>query len=259
VRKRFLLALACVALPSIALAWLPPSDFLLQKVADKRKSIHSMSLHGIHSYIGRSFDTGKQDVAESVWATDLGQYRIERHTPKGDQVEVSDGKRHVIVTDGKAAAIEPDPKPLERLLLAGSSKDALEAAMDAYGIHREVEGLGRLDDRICWIIGAKEGDTTNPALWIDKDRNVPLQLSDPKNKRRLRFEGWGEGPGGSVMPTRVTWYRGSDLEQELKIDDVKLNPKLTPDLFNPDVPIPPPTPTPAPKPTATPKPTPKPR
>jgi hypothetical protein len=61
----------------------------------------------------------------------------------------------------------------------------------------------------------------------------------------------------------VSIYRGDDLEEELKLSEAKVNPKLPAELFKPDAPVvptptPTPTTTPGPVPATTPKPKPSP-
>lgn len=244
-----------------ALAWVPPADFLVGRMAEKRKTIRTLQISGIRTFLGRNVEGGKQDVAETTWVSGPA-YRIERRTPRGEVLEVSDGKRRVSVNEGKAGAIEPDAPSLERMLLfGGNDKDELLRAMDAAGVRREVTALGRVSGRVAWIVGAKEGDLASPQLWIDKDRGFPLQLVDPRTKRTVRFDGWGDASNTSMVPARISWLRGNDLEQELKIDAAKVNPKLGADLFKPDAPVlaaPAAPPAPTAKPGATPKPTAKP-
>lgn len=274
-------AAGATLLPATSEAWVPPGDFLVGKIAERRKGMKSVHVKGIRTFVGRSFEGGKMDVAEEVWATTEGDFRLERKTPKGDYLEVSDGKKRVTLEDGKPGAQEVDPHPLEQLLLYNAGKDDLLKSAQAFGIKTDIASLGRLDIsapggdaaatgaavRVCWVIGGKEGDKDAPLLWIDKDRNFPLQLDDPKTKKRVRFEGWGEGVGAGLMPARVSVWHGDDLEQDFKITEAKINPKLAADLFKPDTPViatPTPTPSATPKPTptaapaATPKPKPKP-
>lgn len=232
-----------------AFAWIPPGDFLVGKMAEKRKSLKTVQITGIRTYIGRGFEGGKQDVTEVVYGGAGGAYRVERKTPKGELVEVSDGTRRVTVVDGKAGAIENDPRNLDRmLLLGGNTKEELVRAIEGFGARVDVVALGRLDGRVAWIVGAKPGDTTSPQLWIDKDRSFPLLLDDPRTKSSVRFEGWGEAAGSGQIPARVSWRKGGNVVEELKVESVKTNPKLSPDLFKPEAPIPP-APTPKPSPT----------
>lgn len=265
-------AAGAALLPRATEAYVPPGDFLVGKIAERRKGLKSVHLKGIRTFIGRSFEGGKQDVGEQMWATVEGDFRLERETPKGDYLEVSDGTKLATVENGKPGAQEPDPHPLDRLLLVNATSDELVKSAQAFGIKTEVASLGRLDlggadatnstVRVCWIVGGREGEKDLPTLWIDKDRSFPLQLLDPKSKRRWRFDGWGEGLGGGLLPTRVRIWHGDDLEQDFKISEAKLNHKLAADLFKPDAPATPtptPPPTPKPKPASTPKPKPHPK
>lgn len=266
-RRSLVIAAATLPIARRALAWVPPADYLIGKIAERRKNVKTLTLKGIRTFTGRSFEGGKQDVVEQMWVnvTD-GGYRLERKTPKGAYVEVSDGVKRVSVSEGKAGSLENDPRPLERLLFTNASKDDLVKAAQAFGLRLDVTGLGRVDGKIAWVIGAKEGDTAAPQLWVDKDRSLPLELRDPRAKRTVKFEGWGEPGGSGVVPTRVSVLRGEDLVESLKVEESKLNPKIAADLLKPDAPLPA-TPTPAPSPapspaaspTPKPKPTPKPR
>ena len=248
-RRTVLAAVSLLALARPALAWIPPADFLVGKMADRRKGVKTLRARGIRTYSGRSFDGGKQDVTETIEANIAdASYRLERKTPRGIYLEVSDGKRRVSVNDGKVGTVEADPRPLERLLFTGAPKDELLAAMQAFGIRMDVVGLTRLDGKIAWIIGAKEGDTNAPALWIEKDRSLPLKLTDPRAKRTVLYDGWNEPGSAGVVPARLTILMGDDISETLKIEETKVNPKLGADLFKPDTPVLPPTPTPTPKP-----------
>lgn len=262
IRRALIAGLATLPFARNALAWVPPSDFLIGRMAERRKNVKTLSMKGIRTFIGRSFDGGKQDVAETLAANASdSSYRLERKTPKGVYLEVSDGSKRVSVSEGKTGAVEADSKPLERLLFTSAPKDELGRAAQAFGIRPDVTGLGRVNGHVAYILGAKEGDTTSPQLWIDKDRSLPLELRDPRAKRVVRFEGWGEPGGAGVVPTRVTILRGDDIVEALKVEETKLNPKLGSDLFKPDAPVvatPTPAPSPTPKATATPKPTAKP-
>ena len=267
-RRALLVAAAMFPFARSAHAWVPPGDFLLGKMAERRKNVKTLSVKGIRTFVGRSFEGGKQDVAETL-ASNVADsaYRLERKTPKGVFLEVSNGEKRVSVTEGKTSAVEADPRPLERLLFTGAPKDELGRAAQAFGIRLDVTGLGRAGGHIAWILGAKDGDTTSPQLWIDKDKSLPLELRDPRSKRVVRFDGWGEPGGAGVVPTRVTILRGEDIVELLKVEETRLNPKLAADLFKPESPvIATPTPAPSPEPggttapgaTATPKPAGKP-
>lgn len=260
-RRALFFGVAAAAIARNAFAWVPPADFLFGKVADRRKNVKTLTVKSIRTFVGRSFEGGKQDVAETLYVQVAdGAYRLERKTPKGVYVEVSDGAKRVSVSEGKTGPVEPDPRPLERLLFTGASKDELTRAAIAFGIRPDVTGLGRVNGHVAWVIGAKEGDIVSPQLWIDKDRSYPLELRDPRSKRIVRFEGWGEPGGAGAVPTRVTVLRGDDVVESLKVEEARLKPKLEADLFKPEAPLPA-TPTPAPSPaaSATPKTTPKPK
>ena len=251
-RRRFVIgagALGALAIARPALAWIPPADFLIGRMAERRKSVRTLSVKGIRTFIGRSFEDGKQDVAETLLANAKdGGYRLERKTPKGVYLEVSDGARRVVVVDGKPGALEIDPRPFERLLFTTAGKDELLRAAQAFGIRLEIVSLGRLEGRIAWIVGAKAGDTTSPQLWIDKEGNLPLQLVDPRARRTVRFEGWGEPGGAGVVPTRVSILRGEDVVESLKVEQTKLNAKFKAELLEPEAVLAAVSPKPTPKP-----------
>ncbi len=253
---RILAALSPLLATRRAFAYIPSADFLLTRVAEKRKAVRTVELRGIHTFVGRSYEDGKQDVTDRIFAGADGPFRLERRTPKGEYLEVSDGKRRVRIVDGKAGPIEPEARPLERLLLLGGPAEEMIRAVQAFGIRTEVVSLGRVDGRVCWRIGGKEGEAASPTLLIDKERSVPLVLDDPRTKRRVRFEGWGEAVGAGHLPAKVVWSREDAVEQELKVEEVRVNPKLAPELFDPERPAPiappaatPTTPAPGPSPS----------
>lgn len=165
-----------------ALAYLPPSDFIIRTLAKKHKGFHRIAV--VSTVTG--MDKGQPDAlhfrAHTVylpstgflksWATDdqgIPLYEVQARAPhlpllvsllfeaNGGQVEshLKDGGIP-IVTETDLSAIPTD-----------QARQGFEKTM-----------LSRWNSTLAWVIGADGPKTrgTTPELWIEKDTFLPLRL-----------------------------------------------------------------------------------
>jgi hypothetical protein len=109
---------------------------------------------------------------------------VERHLLLGDQYEAS--------RDGQ---LLPQPHPFlpPIFLLQATSGAALQAALGSFGVESDVAGLGRLEDRDCFVLGGRAArgpgapvGPPRPALWVDAESFELLRL-DRADGVQLRF------------------------------------------------------------------------
>lgn len=86
-----------------------------------------------------------------------------------------------------------------------------------------------------YVIGANLGDTTKPQVWLDVNRRVVLRQFIDDNKNGVidvRFVHYKK-MNGIWIEFYLEFYRSKELMQTEEYYNVKVNPKLNMEIFNP--------------------------
>ena len=94
------------------------------------------------------------------------------------------------------------------------------------------------DGRPMYVVGAKPGDLKTPQFWIDKERLYFVRMIQPSEKQpdRIqdsRFTDYKQVEGGGWVAEHVELYVDGKLVFEEKYSDVKVNPPVNEELFDP--------------------------
>ncbi len=94
------------------------------------------------------------------------------------------------------------------------------------------------DGRPTYVVGAKPGDLQTKQFWIDKERLYFVRLVEPSEQhpstvQDIRFEDYKQVEGGGWLSEHVTIHADGKLVFEEKYSDVKINPPLKDDMFDP--------------------------
>jgi hypothetical protein len=118
---------------------------------------------------------------------------------------------------GAAASAEPAatllrlacPLLTTRGLPMGEAVGAIRAAAEGVGVDLTAgAGLGRLSDRVVYVLGASARDQSKPQLWVYKDTRAPARLI-AQSGADLRLLQYGDPAAADWFP-RVfeLWERG---------------------------------------------------
>jgi hypothetical protein len=188
--------------------------------------------------------THKPDGTSStdIWHESMlspGRLRIEFGDGKAGNGALFVNGHEYIYRDGKQVK---DLAQLNPLLVLGfdvycQSVEATLAALkelhfDLSTLHEE-----QWEGRAVYVIGAKAGDTHTPQFWIDKENLYFLRIlqpdeKDPKVMEDIRFADYKPVEGG-WLAEHVQVFSDGKLVFEEKYSDIKINPSLGGDLFDP--------------------------
>jgi hypothetical protein len=145
-----------------------------------------------------------------------------------------------VFRDGKLAS---DRDYLHPLLILGfdvylqpadtTLAELKDLKFDLSSIHQE-----DFDGRPTYVVGAKSGDLKTPQFWIDKERLYFVRLIEPSPKQPtttqdIRFEDYKQAEGGGWLSEHVTIHNDGKLVFEERYSDIKINPPLKEELFDP--------------------------
>ncbi len=94
------------------------------------------------------------------------------------------------------------------------------------------------DGRLTYVVGAKPGDLRTLQFWVDKERLYFVRMIEPSQKepgkiQDVRFGDYKHVEGGGWLAEHVEVFSDGKLVFEERYSDVKVNPPLKNDLFDP--------------------------
>ena len=207
-------------------AYIPPAHFIVKSVVAQRAGFKGMRIRS--TVVG--FDGQKSSGLHFKVVTlfDARTRAIRSHA-------LDDGGRELYAMERQLTSNEQGIF-LPDAILFESNLDHLTRGLRHAGIPISSEGevaeitwLGRINGMIAWVIGKK--DPSQPQLWIEKDRFLPIRLIDKVegNLADLRFENFRffkEFP----YPRSTTLVRLSGNKEETVLRDELNELNINPDL-----------------------------
>ena len=159
------------------------------------------------------------------------------------------GDRHtrgILMTDGTAlmavdGVLQSDPPPRYSRyhdVLILKPRRTLTEYLRRLGVDVSVSSLGRWKDTYCYVVGARFPDEEAPQLWVSKETFLPFRLLLPPSDLRtgsglveIRYRNWTY-VDDAAYPLHVVTLENHQIMQEIRVDQVQVNPGLADDPFD---------------------------
>ena len=109
-----------------------------------------------------------------------------------------------------------------------------DLSVDTTLMHEE-----NFEGRPTYVVGAKPGDLQTLQFWVDKERLYFVRLLRPSEKQAgavqdVRFDDYKQVEGGGWLAEHVAIVAAEKVVFEELYSDIKINPSLSENLFNPE-------------------------
>jgi hypothetical protein len=164
------------------------------------------------------------------------------------EIAYQNTRRIHVVTRGQALTvvgdtISPDPEAhydLYKDLLLFDSALLLEKTLYVHGIDVEITSLGRLGDRVVFVIGARYPDESVSQVWVDQESFVPLrwlsvQSSSAAGQHEDRWDflySLWQQVGGAHYPFQVETFHNKQLIRRIRVTKADANADIDGGLFD---------------------------
>ncbi|MBT3312806.1 MAG: hypothetical protein HN737_02465 [Desulfobacterales bacterium] len=121
-------------------------------------------------------------------------------------------------------------------ILLFNSRNILKQRLEELGIDISISSIGRFQNRICYIIGARYPDESQPQLWLDKDSFKPIRWilkgSDDDNSQiEIHYTNW-QKKKRTWYPMQIIFYEGEDIIRTVMAERIEINPSFSDSLFD---------------------------
>ena len=109
-----------------------------------------------------------------------------------------------------------------------------DLSVDTTLMHEE-----NFEGRPTYVVGAKPGDLQTLQFWVDKERLYFVRLLRPSEKQAgavqdVRFDDYKQVEGGGWLAEHVAIVAAEKVVFDELYSDIKINPSLSENLFNPE-------------------------
>jgi len=157
-------------------------------------------------------------------------HRIHVHTHGSDLTIVDD-----LIVDDRGGRFDR-----YKDLLLYTSRHTLHRALLIHGVDVGVTSLGKMEDRIVYVIGAAYPDDSVSQLWVDKERLLPLRwinvfapTDDSAEPERLEFvyRNW-QNVDGAWYPMEIETLHHQQSVRRIRASKVQANPVIAGELLD---------------------------
>lgn len=141
------------------------------------------------------------------------------------------------VIDGRSA-VGNNPFNLYQLLLRSRTRPRLIRNLNRLGVETAISSLGRLDERVVFVLGAHYPDESVSQLAIDKESFLPIRLllvdreAEAAGRRlEILYENWQKVQSG-WFPYQVRFMVNGLLAREIRVAELRVNPSIPSELMD---------------------------
>ncbi|WP_319521280.1 hypothetical protein [uncultured Desulfosarcina sp.] len=150
------------------------------------------------------------------------------------------GDTSITVIDGRMS-VDPDPFDAYQELLRARTRWRLMRTLNRLGVETAICSLGRVDERVVFVLGARYPDESVSQVAIDKTTFLPVRLllvdqkSDTAGSRlEIVYRNWEKLQSG-WFPMQVQFSMDNRLVREIRVASLRLNTSISVETMDPEV------------------------
>ena len=167
------------------------------------------------------------------------QFRSDIVQQNNHRIHVVSRKQTLTVVDGMIRGNGQAHYDQYKDLLLYNSAYLLQKTLYNHRIDVEITSLGRLEDRVVFVIGARYPDESVSQVWVDQERFVPLRwLSVRQNGGADQEERWDflysqwQKVDGAHYPFKIETYHNQQLIRQIEVTKVDAGAAIEAGIFD---------------------------
>ena len=223
----------------VAEAYVLQGAHVLDLMIGRLGSVRGLEIHQqVTVYDDRFPEDGTAVSEEIVRYRPPHVFRSDTTSGRTNRIYLQSDRSVLTVLDGRLTDSVETPYDHYKDLLLVRDRKLLEKQLARLGVDVTVSSLGRFEDRIAFVIGARYPDDTRSQVWIDKETFVPFRWlmrhpdDPPGSGLEIQYHHWAKN-GPIQHPMQVRFIKDGRLVREIRVQRLTVNPALGDDLFDP--------------------------
>lgn len=221
-------------------AYIPAADRILDTLSRMHRRVSAVVVHGETTIYGSEGNVNTSSVREKLYLGQGGAYRSERGLSGNESILVGNNEKVVISgVNGDEADLRRIDCVLPRILLQPST-DRLIHDLSTLGVDTSVISFDRIEKTVCYVIGTNDGTSSGSALWVEKERGLPLRftgflpLPEGMGAFRAEYKNYGLVDKQFWFPRTIEIYRDDRLLALMEVMRIETAPHIDGRLFDTD-------------------------
>ena len=178
------------------------------------------------------------DIRETAQYRFPAQFKSEIRAAALHRLHVVSGNRSITILDQQITSRQPSRFDQYKDLLLYRSRAMMTERLAFHGVDTLVTSVGRFNDTLDIVIGARYPDESKPQVWLDKDSFLPIRwIVRPDDESGIPFEihysGW-QKVGKQHFPRKIEFYENYVLAREIIVEQVDVTTVVGEREFNID-------------------------
>lgn len=159
------------------------------------------------------------------------RFRSDQVTDRMQRTHLVVGDSSLTVLDGRFVVADSPFDHYQRLLRS-RTREQLMRTLSRMGVQTAISSLGRVDETVVFVIGARYPDESVSQLAVDKTTFLPLRLllvdrhpTAGGGRLVIFYHDWRKVQNG-WFPFQVTFTIDDRLEREIRVADLQVNPSI---------------------------------
>ena len=164
------------------------------------------------------------DIRETARYRFPEQFKSEIRAAAFHRLHVVSGNRSITILDKQITSRQPSRFDQYKDLLLYRSRSLMTERLTYHGVDTLVTSVGRFNDTLAIVIGARYPDESKPQVWLTKDSFLPIRwIVRPDDESDIPFEihysGW-QKVGKQYFPRKIEFYENYVLAREIIVEQV---------------------------------------
>lgn len=230
-------AIAMTTLPLQAVAYVLEGPHILELTADALGKITALQVHQRLSIYPETAEIEPTVLDETAIYVMPQRFRSDI---------VSDGRHrtHLVVADSSLTVVEGrtvvDQDGFDRYqqLLRSRTRQRLMRTLNQLGVETAISSLGRLEEKVVFVLGARYPDESRSQLAVDKQTFLPVRLllvdhrpTGDDRRMEIVYQNWQKVQNG-VFPFQVLFYLNGRLAREIQVTNLNPKPSIAPGVMD---------------------------
>ncbi|PIE66637.1 MAG: hypothetical protein CSA23_08120 [Deltaproteobacteria bacterium] len=228
------LSLFMSTMPSLAWAYVLEAPHVLELTARAMGRIASLEVSQKLLVYAQEPDDAPTVFDETAIYIPPERFRSDLASDGIQRTHLVFGNSSLTLTDGR---LSQDQNPLDAYqhLLRSRTRKHLMRTLHRLKVETAISSLGRLDNSIVFVIGARYPDESVSQLAVNKETFLParLLLVDGENGQQFEivYQNW-QRHRKAVFPYHILFYINGRLDREIRVVNLRLNPSVPADKMD---------------------------
>jgi hypothetical protein len=179
---------------------------------------------------------GMQEIQETLYFKYPDRFRSEMSAGRQKKVQVRGRDGVVVILDEKIMGESEGPFDCFKAPFLHKGQAPLAQELANLGIDLDTVSLGRFEDKVAYVIGARYPDESVPQVWIEKESFSPIRLilggQDGTPAKEIVYSDYRPLGKRGEYPGRILFYEKGILVRMSVVESFEVNVEVDEALFD---------------------------